>query len=95
MDRHILVATDDTEHSKNAVAYCIHVAILSTAELTIGVDVALGGDREPILYAHSDMDAKKLASSAAEKARLAGVKYVPEMVILSREANSSIVQYAE
>ena len=96
MDSHILVATDGTEHSKNAVAYGVHIAILSKAELTIAVvNVALGGIGGPVLYAYSDMDAKKIASSAAEKAQLAGVKRVHEVVILSREADSGIVQYAD
>jgi nucleotide-binding universal stress UspA family protein len=96
MDRHILVATDGTEHSTLAVAYAIHLAIVSKAELTIAlVNVALGGVRGPVLYSYSDSDAKKITNNAAEKARLAGIKDVHEMVILSREADSGIVQYAD
>lgn len=96
MDRHILVATDDTEHSKLAVAYAIHLAIVNKAELTIAiVNVALGGMRGPVLYSYEEAAAKKIASSAAEKARLAGVKDIHEVVILSREADSGIVQYAD
>lgn len=96
MDRHILVATDDTEHSKLAVAYAIHLAIMSKAELTIAVvNVAMGGMRGPVLYSYSEADAKKIASSAVEKARLAGVKNAHEIVILSREADSAIIQYAD
>ncbi|WP_119269551.1 universal stress protein [Taklimakanibacter deserti] len=96
MDRHILVATDDTEHSKLAVAYAIHLAIMSKAELTIAmVNVAMGGMRGPVLYSYSEADAKKITSSAVEKARLAGVKDVHEVAILSREADSGIVQYAD
>lgn len=96
MDRHILVATDDTEHSKLAVTYATHLAIVSKAELTIAVvNVALGGMRGPVLYSFSEADAKKITSSAAEKARLAGLKDVHEVVILSREADSGIVQYAD
>jgi nucleotide-binding universal stress UspA family protein len=95
MDRRILVATDDTEHSRLAVGYAIHLAIVSKAELTIAVvNVALGGARGPVLYSYSDADAKKIAGSAAEKARLAGVKDVHDVVILSREADSGIVEYA-
>lgn len=96
MDRRILVATDGTEHSTLAVAYAIHLAIVGKAELTIAVvNVALGGARGPVLYSHSEADAKKITTNAAEKARLAGVKDVQEIVILSREADSGIVQYAE
>jgi nucleotide-binding universal stress UspA family protein len=96
MDRHILVATDGTEHSTHAVAYAIHVAIVSKAELTIAlVNVAVGGARGPVLYSHSESDAKKITSNAAAKARLAGIKDVREVVILSREADSGIVQYAD
>jgi nucleotide-binding universal stress UspA family protein len=96
MDRRILVATDDTEHSKLAVAYGIHLAIVNKAELTIAVvNLALGGVRGPVLYSYSDDDAKKIASGAVEKAHLAGVKDVHEVVILSREVDSGIVQYAD
>jgi len=96
MDRRILVATDDTEHSKLAVSYAIHLAIVTKAELTVAVvNVALGGVRGPVLYSYSDEDAKKIAHIAAEKARMAGLKDVSEVVILSREADSGIVQYAE
>jgi nucleotide-binding universal stress UspA family protein len=96
MDKHILVATDGTAHSTHAVAYAIHLAIVSKAELTIAlVNVALGGIRGPVLYSHSDADAKKITNNAAEKARLTGLKDVHEVVLLSREADSGIVQYAD
>ncbi len=96
MDTHILVATDDTEHSRLAVAYAIHLAIVSKAQLTIAVvNVALGGVRGPVLYSYSEADARKMTSNAAEKARLAGLKDVHEAMLLSREADSGIVQYAD
>ncbi|MGE0005463.1 MAG: universal stress protein [Parvibaculaceae bacterium] len=96
MDRHILVATDDTEHSKLAVTYAAHLAIMNKAELTIAlVNVALGGVKGPVLYSYSEADAKKITSGAAQRARLAGLKDVHEVVILSREADSGIVQYAD
>jgi nucleotide-binding universal stress UspA family protein len=50
--------------------------------------------RGPVLYSFSEADAKKITHNAAEKARLAGLKNVHEAVILSREADSGIVQYA-
>jgi nucleotide-binding universal stress UspA family protein len=96
MDRHILVATDGTAHSTIAVAYAIHLAIVNKAELTIAlVNLALGGAKGPVIYSYSDADAKKITSNAAEKARLTGLKDVHEVVVLSREADSGIVQYAD
>lgn len=96
MDKRILVAVDETEHSKLAIAYAIHLAIIGKAELTIVVvNVASGGARGPLLYSFSEEQAKKITSAAGEKARLAGVKNIKEVVVLSREADSGIVQYAE
>jgi nucleotide-binding universal stress UspA family protein len=96
MDRHILVATDDTEHSQLAVTYATHLAIVSKAELTVAVvNVALGGPRGPVLYSYGEAEVTAIASNAAEKARQAGLKNVHEIVILSREADSGIVQYAD
>ncbi|WP_119390800.1 universal stress protein [Taklimakanibacter lacteus] len=96
MDRHVLVATDDTEHSKLAVAYAIHLAIVNKAELTIVVvNVAMGGARGPVLYSYDEAEARRITGRAAERARLAGLSDVHEAVILSREADSGIVQYAD
>lgn len=95
VDRRILVATNETEYSKLAVVYAIHLAILSNAELTVAVVSAdLRSIRDPALRSHDDEGAKRIANSAIEKARLAGVRVVHETVIVSRKADSAIVQYA-
>lgn len=96
MDKRILVATDETDHSKVAVDYAIHLAKQTGAELIIAlVNVGLGGIRGPLLYLYEEPDAEKIVNMAAEEARRAGLKSVNEVVITSREADSGIVRYAE
>lgn len=96
MDKRILVATDETDHSKVAVAYAIHLAKQTGAELIVAlVNVGLGGIRGPLIYLYEDADAEKVVRAAAEEARRAGLKNVSEVVITSREADSGIIQYAE
>lgn len=96
MDKLILVATDGTEHSKTAVSYAVHLAKQTGAELVVAlVNVVLGGMRGPVLYSHDSDEAEKIVHLAAEDARRAGIKLVREVVIISREADSGIVQYAD
>jgi len=96
MDKRILVATDGTEHSRIAVAYAVHLAGRTGAELVIAlVNVALGGARGPLLYMFEDEEAGKIVRQAAEEARRDGVKAVSEVVLASREADIGIIQYAD
>jgi nucleotide-binding universal stress UspA family protein len=92
----ILYAIDDSEHAKHAVSYASDLAKRMDAELTLViVNVAMGGMRGAVLYAWEETQAKQLLDKAAAEARKAGVSAVKEVMLVSREASSGIVQYAE
>jgi nucleotide-binding universal stress UspA family protein len=92
----ILCAIDGSEHAKHAVSYASDLAKRMDADLAIAiVNVAMGAMRGSVHYAWEETEAKQLLDEAAAEARKAGVSTVREAMLVSREASSGIVQYAE
>jgi nucleotide-binding universal stress UspA family protein len=92
----ILCATDGEDHANIAVILAAELAAKYEAELTICVvNVNHGGPRAPLISTWTDEQVKKILDTAADVAKKTGAASVQELQLVSREAASGIVQYAE
>lgn len=96
MTKHILCATDGTDHSAHAVIQAAELAAANKADLTIcTVNVAHGGGRGPTINHWTDEEVEKILHDASALAKQHGAAGVQVAAIRSREAASGIVSYAE
>ncbi len=92
----ILCATDGADHANHAVLTAAEMAAKFGAALTICmVNIIQSGPRGPSLHSWTDAEIKTILDAATEAARKAGASAVKELQLVSREASSAIVQYAE
>jgi nucleotide-binding universal stress UspA family protein len=92
----ILCATDGADHTNQAIITAAELATKFNADLTICiVNVMHGGPRGPLINSWTDAEIKKILDAAAETAKKAGAASVKELQLVSREASSGLVQYAE
>ena len=96
MSTKILCPTDGTQHSTLAVEHAAEMAAKSGASLTIcTVNIAHGGGRGPLIHHWTDEQVEKILSDAEAVARAHGAEDVHTATVLSREAATGIVSYAE
>ena len=96
MTRKILCATDGTEHSGIAIITAAELAAKFGAELTIcTVNVAHGGARGALIPHWSDSDLNRILDGAKALAAEHGAPQAKMVDVVSREAASGIVAYAE
>lgn len=92
----ILVATDGTDHSRQAIELAAKLAQTFGAKLAIcAVNVAYGGPRAALVYSWEEEEAARVLDEAANIARSAGFSHANPVSLRSREAAAGIVQYAE
>ena len=96
MTKKILCPTDGTDHSDIAVVQAAEMAKTFGAKLTICVvNVAHGGPRGPIIRHWTEEEVNKILTDASALAVKHGAKEPHRVDMISREAASSIVHYAE
>ncbi len=96
MTRKILCPTDGTDHSNLAVAHAAELAQKFGAALSICVvNVAHGGAKGPLIHHWTNDEVSVLLDKAAALAASHGMAEVKRVDIISREAATGIVHYAE
>lgn len=92
----ILCSTDGQKHSDIAVQYAAELAAKFGAGLTICVvNIAHGGPRGPVINHWTDQDMAAIFDHAAAIAREHGIADPKQVSVISREASTGIVSYAE
>lgn len=96
MTRKILCPTDGTDHSNLAVAHAAELAQKFGAELSICVvNVAHGGAKGPLIHHWTNDEVSVLLDKASALAAAHGMAEAKRVDIISREAATGIVHYAE
>lgn len=96
MTRKILCTTDGTDHSSIAVAQAAELASKLGAALSICVvNVAHGGPRGPLINHWTPGEVAEILEGACAIAAKHGVSDPKRVDVVSREAASGIVNYAE
>lgn len=96
MSKKILCPTDGSDHSMIGVARAAEMAKQSHADLTVCVvNIAHGGARGPTINHWKEEEVTKILDGAVAKAKEAGLKDVAGVELISREAGSAIITYAE
>ena len=96
MTKKILCPTDGSDHATRGLHQAAALAKLTGAHLTVCVvNIAHGGVRGPTINHWSNEDAAKLMADAEATARADGVTDVGSIEIVSREAGTAIVAFAE
>lgn len=93
----ILCPVDGSDHAATGLAHAAELAKLKGAHLTIcAVNLATGGARGgPTINQWSEAEAEALLAKAEAAARSAGALDVGTAVVISHEAASAILTYAE
>jgi nucleotide-binding universal stress UspA family protein len=96
MTKKILCPVDGSNHSEIGLRHAAELAGLTGAHLTIcAVNLALGGARGPLINQWTDEEADALLKKSEVTAKAAGATDVGTIAIVSRDAGSAIVAYAE
>lgn len=96
MTKKVLCATDGTNHSEHAVIHAAELSRSLGATLTIcAVNVAHGGARGPTISHWTDAEVQEVLDKAAALAKSSGATEPKTVSLISREAASGIVHYAE
>jgi nucleotide-binding universal stress UspA family protein len=96
MTTKILCPVDGTDHSDVGLRKAAELAKLTGAHLTIcAVNQAIGGARGPTINQWTDEEAEALLKKAEATATASGATDVASVAVISRNAGSAIIAYAE